>query len=29
MTENRLTALRADTDVFTTVEGDNHVLSGS
>lgn len=24
--ENRLTRLRADTDVFTTFEGDNHVL---
>jgi acyl-CoA oxidase len=27
MAENRLIALRADTDVFTTFEGDNHVLS--
>ncbi|MEE2033593.1 acyl-CoA dehydrogenase family protein [Rhodococcus chondri] len=27
MAENRLTALKADTDVFTTFEGDNHVLS--
>ncbi|MFZ2527690.1 MAG: acyl-CoA dehydrogenase [Rhodococcus sp. (in: high G+C Gram-positive bacteria)] len=27
MAENRLTALRADTDVFTTFEGDNHVLT--
>lgn len=26
MAENRLIALRADTDVFTTFEGDNHVL---
>jgi acyl-CoA oxidase len=26
MWENRLGALRADTDVFTTFEGDNHVL---
>lgn len=26
MAENRLTALKADTDVFTTFEGDNHVL---
>ena len=26
MAENRLCALRADTDVFTTFEGDNHVL---
>jgi hypothetical protein len=24
--ENRLIALKADTDVFTTFEGDNHVL---
>jgi acyl-CoA oxidase len=27
MAENRLIALRADTDVFTTFEGDNHVLT--
>ncbi|GAF46127.1 acyl-CoA dehydrogenase family protein [Rhodococcus wratislaviensis] len=27
MAENRLTALKADTDVFTTFEGDNHVLT--
>ncbi len=27
MAENRLTALRADVDVFTTFEGDNHVLT--
>ncbi|NLE79375.1 MAG: acyl-CoA oxidase [Rhodococcus sp.] len=27
MAENRLTALKADTDVFTTFEGDNHVLA--
>ncbi|MCV7097705.1 acyl-CoA dehydrogenase [Mycobacterium kubicae] len=27
MADNRLIALRADTDVFTTFEGDNHVLS--
>ncbi|MGH3425233.1 MAG: acyl-CoA dehydrogenase family protein, partial [Nocardioidaceae bacterium] len=27
MAENRLTTLRADTDVFTTFEGDNHVLN--
>jgi len=27
MVENRLTSLRADTDVFTTFEGDNHVLT--
>jgi acyl-CoA oxidase len=27
MAENRLIALRADTDVFTTFEGDNHVLA--
>ncbi|MFF0815883.1 acyl-CoA dehydrogenase [Rhodococcus sp. NPDC003318] len=27
LTENRLVALRADTDVFTTFEGDNHVLT--
>ncbi|OBI80253.1 acyl-CoA dehydrogenase [Mycobacterium sp. E740] len=26
MAENRLIALKADTDVFTTFEGDNHVL---
>ena len=26
LAENRLIALRADTDVFTTFEGDNHVL---
>ncbi|RLV56202.1 acyl-CoA oxidase [Aeromicrobium phragmitis] len=26
MAENRLTTLKADTDVFTTFEGDNHVL---
>ena len=26
MADNRLIALRADTDVFTTFEGDNHVL---
>lgn len=26
MTENRLTSLKADSDVFTTFEGDNHVL---
>lgn len=26
MSENRLTTLRADVDVFTTFEGDNHVL---
>ena len=26
MTENRLTTLKEDTDVFTTFEGDNHVL---
>ncbi|CAN5327768.1 acyl-CoA dehydrogenase [soil metagenome] len=26
LTENRLTTLKADTDVFTTFEGDNHVL---
>lgn len=29
MAENRLIALRADTDVFTTFEGDNHVLTQS
>ncbi|UGU33409.1 acyl-CoA dehydrogenase family protein [Mycolicibacterium smegmatis] len=27
LAENRLIALRADTDVFTTFEGDNHVLT--
>lgn len=27
MAENRLIALKADTDVFTTFEGDNHVLT--
>lgn len=27
MAENRLVALRGDTDVFTTFEGDNHVLT--
>jgi len=27
MAENRLIALRGDTDVFTTFEGDNHVLT--
>jgi acyl-CoA oxidase len=27
MAENRLIGLRADTDVFTTFEGDNHVLT--
>jgi len=27
MADNRLIALRADTDVFTTFEGDNHVLT--
>jgi acyl-CoA oxidase len=27
MAENRLISLRADTDVFTTFEGDNHVLT--
>ncbi|MBW4816963.1 acyl-CoA dehydrogenase family protein [Rhodococcus qingshengii] len=27
LAENRLTALKADTDVFTTFEGDNHVLT--
>ena len=27
MMENRLVALKADTDVFTTFEGDNHVLT--
>ncbi len=27
LAENRLIALKADTDVFTTFEGDNHVLS--
>lgn len=27
LTENRLVALKADTDVFTTFEGDNHVLT--
>jgi acyl-CoA oxidase len=27
MAENRLIALRADSDVFTTFEGDNHVLT--
>jgi len=27
MAENRLIALRSDTDVFTTFEGDNHVLT--
>ena len=27
MAENRLIALRADTDVFTTFEGDNHALT--
>ena len=27
LAENRLTTLRADTDVFTTFEGDNHVLT--
>ncbi|MFD4365912.1 acyl-CoA dehydrogenase [Rhodococcus sp. NPDC058521] len=27
MAENRLTALKGDTDVFTTFEGDNHVLT--
>ncbi len=27
LAENRLTALRADIDVFTTFEGDNHVLT--
>jgi acyl-CoA oxidase len=27
LAENRLIALRADTDVFTTFEGDNHVLA--
>ena len=26
LSENRFTALKADTDVFTTFEGDNHVL---
>jgi acyl-CoA oxidase len=26
LTENRFDALRADTDVFTTFEGDNHIL---
>lgn len=26
LTENRLTTLKGDTDVFTTFEGDNHVL---
>lgn len=26
MTENRLTSLKADSDVFTTFEGDNHIL---
>ncbi|MFC4605138.1 acyl-CoA dehydrogenase [Rhodococcus kronopolitis] len=27
LTENRLVVLKADTDVFTTFEGDNHVLT--
>ena len=27
LAENRLIALKADTDVFTTFEGDNHVLT--
>ncbi|MFD1815025.1 acyl-CoA dehydrogenase [Rhodococcus gannanensis] len=27
LTENRLVALKADSDVFTTFEGDNHVLT--
>ncbi|OYD68773.1 acyl-CoA dehydrogenase family protein [Rhodococcus sp. OK302] len=27
LAENRLTSLKADTDVFTTFEGDNHVLT--